>query len=104
MSERDAHREIIGIMLAEIQKQKEITQKLNRDLEFFRKKFNDNLVHDNGDGEYGADMGDQMIDLREVQSWLGDGSITKETASDYLGYQKSMENFQLGLQKSKGDI
>ncbi len=97
------HSIIIKGLLIAMQKQQDIMEHLTRDLEFFRNKFKENLDYDNGTGCYLADVGDGTIDLRSDMD-LGNGIIGAETAVDYVGYRSSMNNFQMGFEKTKDEI
>ncbi|KAL8922657.1 MAG: hypothetical protein Q9172_003472 [Xanthocarpia lactea] len=97
------HSIIIKSLLIAIQKQQDIMEHLTRDLEFFRNKFKESLDYDNGTGCYLADVGDETIDLRSHMD-LGNGIIGAETAVDYVGYRSSMNNFQMGFEKTKDEI
>lgn len=102
-SYNEEHRKIIGDLLVAIQKQEDIMEHLTRDLEFFRTKYKNSLDYDNGTGCYLADVGDQTVDYRSDMD-VGNGVITAETATDYLGYKSAMCNFQMGFEKTKKEI
>lgn len=97
------HHSIIRGLLIAMQKQQNIMEHLTKDLEFFRNKLKESLNYDNGTGCYLADMGDETIDLRSYTD-LGNGIIGAETAVDYMGYRSTMNNFQLGFEKTKDEI
>lgn len=98
------HRKIIEDTLVVIQKQEDIMKQLSQDLEFFRKNCKDSLDYDIGNGNYLADVGDETIDLRSYQKDLGNGEITAETATEYLGYKSAMDNFQMGFKRTKEEV
>jgi hypothetical protein len=96
------HRKIIEETLVAIQRQEDILKHLATDLEYFRKRFKNNLNDDNGTGDYLTDLGtEETIDMRWDNSDLGNGTITAESAADFCLYRSAMENFELGVSKSK---
>ena len=97
------HCNIIKDLLTAIQKQEDTMKKLNKDLEFFRNKYNSSLNYDNGTGCYLADVGDETIDMRSYMD-LGNGIISAETAANFMGYRTAMDNFQMGFEKTKEEI
>ncbi|OBT69040.1 hypothetical protein VE03_01297 [Pseudogymnoascus sp. 23342-1-I1] len=103
-SESHNHRQIIGDLLAAIQTQKDLTKQLSETLDLFRNKYKMSLDYDNGDGDYGADNGDEEVDLRSYDADLGSGVISAESAADYVGYRSAMENLQVGIERSRGEV
>lgn len=101
---RSNHRKVIEDLLEVVRKQQDIMQHLARDLEFTRHQSEENLKYDNGGGCYLADVGEQTKDYRAEGMDVGNGVISTDTATDYLGYKLAMDNFEAGFKKTKEQV